>query len=103
MMPEEWPLAAVAADRPVDSAHARGSRRLASVRRDFFLDPAHRLTEQERALMTAMLHDLVGTAIAEVLAAMPAYPGEAPDGAGLALTLSRSGLPSTRSARATAV
>ena len=92
MMPEEWPLAAPAADRPVESARTRGSRRLASVRRDFFLDPAHRLTEQERALMTAMLHDLVSTAAGEVLAALPAYAGQAPDPADLALRLSRAGL-----------
>lgn len=92
MMPEEWPLAAPAADRPVESARTRGSRRLASVRRDFFLDPAHRLTEQERALMTAMLHDLVGTVAGEVLAALPAYAGQAPDPAHLALRLSRTGL-----------
>ena len=91
-MPEEWPLAAPAADRPVESARTRGSRRLASVRRDFYLDPAHRLTEQERALMTAMLHDLVGTAAGEVMAALPAYSGQAPDPAGLAWRLSRAGL-----------
>ena len=92
MVPEEWPLAALAADRPVESARARGSRRLASVRRDFFLDPAHRLTEQERALMTAMLHDLVDSVAGEVLAAMPANGHRAPDAAGLALRLSASGL-----------
>ena len=92
MMPEEWPLAAPAADRPVESARLRGSRRLASVRRDFFLDPAHRLTEQERALMTAMLHDLVGTAAGEVLAALPGFSGKAPEPADLALCLSRAGL-----------
>ena len=65
---------------------------MASVRRDFFLDPAHRLTEQERALMTAMLHDLVGTAAAEVLAALPDHAFEAPDPAELALRLSSAGL-----------
>lgn len=91
-MPEEWPLAAPAADRPVQSARTRGSRRLASVRRDFFLDPAHRLTEQERALMTAMLHDLVGTVLGEVLAALPAYTDQAPDPADLAHRLSGAGL-----------
>jgi hypothetical protein len=58
MMPEEWPIAAAAADRDAP-ARAAGRGRLATVRRDFFLDPAKRLTEQERALMTAMLHCLV--------------------------------------------
>src|SRR6188472_4500195 len=92
MVPEEWPLAALAVDPPVESARTRGSRRLASVRRDFFLDPAYRLTEQERALMTAMLHDLVGTVAAEILAAMPANGTHAPDPAELALRLSAAGL-----------
>jgi hypothetical protein len=92
MVPEEWPLAALAADRPVGSARTRGSRRLASVRRDFFLDPVHRLTEQERALMTAMLHDLVGSIAGEVLAAMPANGIEPPDAATLAMRLSATGL-----------
>ena len=91
-MPEEWPLAAPAADPPVESARTRGSRRLASVRRDFFLDPAYRLTEQERALMTAMLHDLIGTVAAEVVAALPGNGVTPPDAAALALRLSGSGL-----------
>lgn len=91
MVPEEWPLAALAADRPVESARTRGSRRLASVRRDFFLDPAHRLTEQERALMTAMLHDLVDNVAAEILGAMPPNGVHAPDAAELASTLSAAG------------
>ena len=59
MMPEEWPIAAPAADGTRPRARA-GGERLSTVRRDFFLDPAERLTEQERALMTAMLHCLVG-------------------------------------------
>src|SRR5690242_11763472 len=70
MMPEEWPIAADAADgdRP---ARAGGRGRLATVRRDFFLDPAKRLTEQERALMTAMLHCLVGDVANAIRAALP--------------------------------
>ena len=55
MMPEEWPIAAPAADGNAP-ARLAGRGRLSTVRRDFFLDPAKRLTEQERALMTAMLH-----------------------------------------------
>ena len=92
MAPVEWPLAAPAADRPVDPARTRGRRRLARVRRDFFLDPTYRLTEQERALMTAMLHDLVATVAADVLAALPANGMHAPDAADLVSRLSAAGL-----------
>jgi hypothetical protein len=70
MMPEEWPIAAPAADEDAPTRLA-GRGRLATVRRDFFLDPAKRLTEQERALMTAMLHCLVGDVAAAVRAALP--------------------------------
>jgi Uncharacterised protein conserved in bacteria (DUF2336) len=70
MMPEEWPIAAPAADENAP-ARAAGRGRLATVRRDFFLDPAKRLTEQERALMTAMLHCLVGDVADAIRAALP--------------------------------
>ena len=69
MVPVEWPIAAEAADRPVDPARPRGPSRLATVRRDFFLDPADRLTEQERALMSAMLADFVATLSGQIAAA----------------------------------
>jgi hypothetical protein len=70
MMPEEWPIAAPSAD---DNAPARaaGRGRLTTVRRDFFLDPAKRLTEQERALMTAMLHCLIADVADAIRAALP--------------------------------
>jgi len=70
MMPEEWPIAAIAAD---GSAPARlaGRGRLSTVRRDFFLNPSMRLTEQERALMTAMLHCLVGDIADAIRTALP--------------------------------
>ena len=71
MMPEEWPIAANAADRNVPARRA-GRGRLSTVRADFFLDSAQRLTEQERALMTAMLHCLVGDVADEIRAALPA-------------------------------
>lgn len=70
MMPEEWPIAAPAADGNAP-ARLAGRGRLATVRRDFFLDAAKRLTEQERALMTAMLHCLVGDVAAALRAAIP--------------------------------
>lgn len=70
MMPEEWPIAASAADGNA-AARLAGRGRLATVRRDFFLDPAKRLTEQERALMTAMLHCLVSDVADAIRAALP--------------------------------
>ena len=92
-MPEEWPIAAPAADRTVP-AQAAGGDRLATVRADFFLNPAHRLSEQERALMSAMLHCLVGEVADAVRAVLPPGWAAANDESNLALveTLSRSGL-----------
>ena len=76
MNPVEWPIAAPAADRPVDPARRAGGDRLATVRRDFFLDPAQRLSEQERALMTAMLHELVAGLADELRASLPPEAAE---------------------------
>jgi Uncharacterised protein conserved in bacteria (DUF2336) len=70
MMPEEWPIAAPAGDHDAP-ARSGGRDRLSTVRADFFLDSATRLTEQERALMTAMLHCLVGDIADELRAALP--------------------------------
>ena len=60
MVPEEWPIAVPAADLRVVPSRPAGRDRLTTVRQDFFLDPGQRLSEQERALMTAMLHSLIG-------------------------------------------
>ena len=70
MMPEEWPI--IASAEPNAPARVAGRGRLSTVRADFFLNPAERLTEQERALMTAMLHCLVGDISGEIRAALPA-------------------------------
>ena len=78
MMPEEWPIAAGEAERNAP-ARAAGRGRLATVRLDFFLNPAERLTEQERALMTAMLHCLIGDIAAELRALLPAGWAQAND------------------------
>jgi len=48
-----------------------GRGRLDTVRTDFFLDPSERLSEQERALMTAMLHCLVVDIADDIRAALP--------------------------------
>jgi hypothetical protein len=77
MDPVEWPIAAPAADRPVEPARRAGGDRLATVRRDFFLNSAQRLSEQERALMTAMLHELVAGLADELRAALPSEAGAA--------------------------
>ena len=72
MMPVEWPLAASAADRPVDPARPRAGRdRLDVVMADFFLDDAARLTDEERSLIAAMLRGLVGDIVDELIAGLP--------------------------------
>lgn len=72
MVPDEWPIAAPSDDDGGYPARPAGRRRLPTVRKDFFLDPRDRLTEQERALMTAMLAELLETIADEVRAALPA-------------------------------
>jgi hypothetical protein len=84
MMPEEWPLAAFAADQNAPARPA-GRDRLATVRVDFFLDPTARLTEQERALMTAMLHCLIGDIADEIRASLPSMTLAANDEGNLAI------------------
>ena len=83
-MPEEWPIAALAADQNAP-ARVAGRDRLSTVRVDFFLDPAARLTEQERALMTAMLRCLVSDIADEIRAALPAGVAAANDEGNLAI------------------
>jgi hypothetical protein len=61
MVPVEWPIATAGNDGGHSAARVAESSRLSSVRADFFLDPTARLTEQERALMTGMLADLVAS------------------------------------------
>ena len=79
MVPEEWPIAAPAADRMVAPARNAGRDRLSTVRQDFFLDSEQRLNEQERAVMTAMLHGLVSDIADEIRAALPASSAVAND------------------------
>jgi hypothetical protein len=92
MTPEEWPVAAQGAERDAP-ARAAGRGRLSTVRADFFLDPTERLTEQERALMTAMLHCLIGEIAAEIRSALPSGWASANDDDVLIVdALTRSGL-----------
>lgn len=69
MAPVEWPIATRSEDRGAITARRVDRDRLSTVRADFFLDSRGRLTEQERALMTAMLADLVTVVADEVRAA----------------------------------
>ena len=93
MMPEEWPIAASAADQSAP-ARCAGGDRLSTIRVDFFLSSADRLSEQERALMTAMLHCLVSDIADELRAVLPGLASPANDEGNLALIelLSSSGL-----------
>src|SRR5690348_11859740 len=70
MTPEEWPIAALQAERNAP-ARSAGRDRLSTVRTDFFLPANERLAEQERALMTAMLQCLVADIAADLRAAVP--------------------------------
>ena len=72
MVPDEWPIATPSEDDGGYPARPAGRRRLPTVRKDFFLDPRDRLTEQERALMTAMLAELLGTIAEEIARRHPA-------------------------------
>jgi hypothetical protein len=85
MMAEEWPIGAAPADSVQAPARGVARDRLSTVRADFFLSPAERLTEQERALMTAMLHCLVGDIADEVRAALPSGAAAANDEGNLAV------------------
>ena len=82
MAPEEWPIAAPPVDGGANTPRLAGRGRLSTVRTDFFLDPADRLSEQERALMTGMLGDLLGNIADEIRAALPPGLGPANDGDG---------------------
>ncbi len=75
-MPVEWPFAASAADHPVDPVRprARGDR-LPVAMADFFLDEGRRLTDEERALMSALLRGLVADLSDEIIAELPAMLG----------------------------
>ena len=84
MLPDEWPGTPEGADQNVPARSAGGDR-LGTVRADFFLHPGERLTEQERALMTAMLHSLVGDIADEVRAGLPGKLSAANDDRNLAL------------------
>ena len=70
-MPVEWPIAAEAADHPVEPARRAGRDRLPIVRVDLFLDDRARLTEPERALMSGMLGGLVEQIADEVRLVLP--------------------------------
>ncbi len=91
MVPYEWPIADETADPLVDFALARSQSRLATVRRDFSLRSDERLNEQERALLTAMMHDLIGTLAVAVRAATNVVV-DLPRPDRIAATLGRAGL-----------
>ncbi len=71
-MPAEWPITAAPSggrDKQASTAFAAaGGSRLAAIVQDLFLSPDARLTEQERSLMTAMLHGLIERIAVEIRA-----------------------------------
>lgn len=97
-MQPEWPIAALAFhERPTRAPAAfpaGGERSIAAVVCDLFLSPDARLTEQERALMVAMLHGLVERIAVELRARLSPEIAEAcaASPAELIADLSRAGL-----------
>jgi hypothetical protein len=85
MVPEEWPISLPAADEPASLARAAGSDRLSIATADFFLDPAKRLTEQERALIGSLLDELIGWIADQIRSALPEPFAPANDADGHAL------------------
>ena len=71
MTPEEWPIWTPPERGGLSPALRAGRDRLPTVRADFFLNERFRLTEQERAFMTAMLHQLVADVAGEIHASLP--------------------------------
>lgn len=92
MVPVEWPVAAAAEREAAIPARAAGRGRLHTVRTDFFLDPRQRLSEQERALMTAMLADLVGSLADDLRVELSGFEPANDDGERLFDSLRSSGL-----------
>jgi hypothetical protein len=94
MVPEEWPISSPAADEPASLARVAGSHRLSTVTTDFFLDPAKRLTEQERALIGSLLDDLIGWIADQIRLLLPPQfaPANDADGHALRETLCDAGL-----------
>ncbi|WP_300974120.1 hypothetical protein [Sphingomonas sp. LHG3406-1] len=97
-MPDEWPIAAPPQEerqeRSSTAYPAGGERRLAAVVQDFFLADEARLTEQGRALMSAMLHHLVESIAVELRARLEPEmaAGCAADAPELIADLGRAGL-----------
>lgn len=81
MVPQTGPNAGFAADPGVVTARRVERDRLATARRDFLLDPAARLSEQQRAAMDRMLRHLLDQ-LAERLRAVLPEPLASAAGAG---------------------
>ena len=92
MVTVEWPIATAGDDGGRSAARVAGSGRLPLVRADFFLDPAARLTEQERALMTGMLSELVASLADEFAVLLGAAEPANDDGGRLFDRLWKAGL-----------
>ena len=75
-MPAEWPITAAQSGardtRTATAFAAAGDGRLTAIMQDLFLSPDARLTDQERALMSAMLHGLVERIAVEIRARLSA-------------------------------